>query len=162
MEALHYPGCIAELYSSEIFGEKISLAMLPWAKSSEERWKLGTIAQLETETKARLRPFLVKHGISIAEQDVSGPVAELLPVLTAGTWTDFVRGMNSDLQRFLDVFKKIEEIGPEEDRDILHSMVVHEQALITFTERELAGDGEHSLDDVIAQLSYPLPRPTPD
>jgi len=38
-------------------------------------------------------------------------------------------------------------------------MVVHETAIRTFAERELAGDGENSLNDVIAQLKYPLTPP---
>jgi len=154
-----YPHCLLELYRSEIFGERISLAMLPWAKTAEERWKLGTIAQLESETKARLRPLLAKYGLPLDEGDVSGAVAELLPILTAGSWEDFMRGMNADLHKFLAVFRGIESIGPEEDRSILQSMIVHEQSLITFTERELAGDPHDSLKDVIDQLAYPLPRP---
>lgn len=154
-----YPECVLDLYRSEVFGERMSLAMLPWAKSDAERYKLATIAQLETETKARLRPFLMKHGLSLQEEDVSDQVAELLPLLTGGTWRDFMAGMREDLLKFVARFEEIERLGPAEDRDVLHSMVVHERSLIRFTERELAGEAD-SLADVISQLQYPLPPPT--
>lgn len=153
-----YPECVLDLYRSEVFGERISLAMLPWAKSDAERYKLATIAQLETETKARLRPFLMKHGLSIEEEDVSAQVAGLMPILTAGSWRDFMQGMGQDLSNFVARFEEIEQLGPPEDREVLHSMVVHERALIRFTEMELAGE-PNSLGDVIAQLQYPLPPP---
>jgi hypothetical protein len=153
-----YPECVLDLYRSEVFGERISLAMLPWAKSADERYKLATVAQLETETKARLRPFLMKHGLPVDEEDVSAQVAELLPLLTAGSWRDFMTGMREDLLRFVARFEEIERLGPPEDREVLHSMVVHERALISFTERELAGQAD-SLADVIGQLAYPLPPP---
>ena len=153
-----YPGCVLDLYRSEVFGEKIALALLPWARSELERYKLGTIAQLETETKARLRPFLARHGLPLEEEDVSGPVNGLLTVLTRAGWREFVQGMAADLPQFLARFEEIEAMGPAEDAELLHSMVVHERSLIRFTELELEGS-EDSLADVIALLKYPLPRP---
>ena len=61
MSSVDYPACIRELYESEIFGEAAALAWVEVARNDRDRHHLGTLLQLETETKARLRPFLLKH-----------------------------------------------------------------------------------------------------
>jgi hypothetical protein len=56
-----YPACIRDLYESEIFGEAVFLALVEIARDPREKYQLGTLLQLETETKARLRPFLFQQ-----------------------------------------------------------------------------------------------------
>jgi hypothetical protein len=56
-------------------------------------------------------------------------------------------------------FREIDAAAPPEERKVTHSMVVHEAAIARFAQLELAGEAERSLDDVIAQLKYPLPAP---
>ena len=54
---------------------------------------------------------------------------------------------------------KFESAAPDSDREVTHSMVLHESAINKFAQLELAGDAENSLNDVIAQLQYPLIKP---
>jgi hypothetical protein len=42
------------------------------AKNEREKYHFGTLLQLETETKARLRPFLVRHGLEVDESQGGG------------------------------------------------------------------------------------------
>jgi hypothetical protein len=44
-------------------------------------------------------------------------------------------------------------------REVPHSMVVYESAINNFAQLELAGDAANSVNDVIAQLQYPLVKP---
>jgi hypothetical protein len=60
---------------------------------------------------------------------------------------------------YLEKFRSIESAAPESERAVAHSMVVHESALNKFAQLELAGDPGNSLNDVIAQLQYPLATP---
>jgi len=62
------------------------------------------------------------------------------------------------VQGFLDRFKEIARIGPEEDREILESMIQHEQAIYRWFDMESRGEQKGSLDAVIAELKYPLSR----
>lgn len=158
MESDRYPDCVRELYRSEIFGERITLILLERARNPVERYKLATILQLETETKARLRPFLMRLGLSLIEDDVSAEVAQVADAIPPGSWRDMMAGMREDVAGYVRRFEEIERLGPEEDREILHSMVAHERSILTFAERELAGV-PNSLDDIIAQLHHPLPPP---
>ena len=60
---------------------------------------------------------------------------------------------------YLEKFREIEAAAPDSDREVAHSIFVHEAALYEFAKRELAGDANHSLDEVIGQLQWPIAPP---
>jgi hypothetical protein len=152
-----YPACIRDLYESEIFGEAVFLALVAIARNPREEYQLGTLLQLETETKARLRPFLFRHGISLDEtMDLAG-VAIATEGYQALSWTDFTAANIPVVQEFLSRFEAILELGPTADEGILRSMVEHEASILKWATMESDGITDGSLDDVIAQLQYPLP-----
>jgi hypothetical protein len=157
VEDLSYPSCTRELYESEILGEALFLALVQEAKTPRDRYHLGTLLQLESETKARLRPLLFKHGVSLDE------VADLsLLELAIGAYRDMAwrefAGLNVPVvEDFLARFEAIVKVGDDADREILESMVRHEAAILRWATMERDGIVDGSLDDVIAQLNYPLP-----
>jgi len=159
MSTASYPECIAELYSSEVFGEALMLELLRHSKDDEQRYKWGTLLQLESETKVRLRPFLAKYGLSLQEEDVSAPVAELGNAYKASSWLKFAEENRKIVGSFVTRFEEIERLGPPEDAEILHSMVIHERSILRFFELELAGKPKGSLAAVVGQLRHPLPNP---
>ena len=133
------------------------LALVQEAKTPRDRYHFGTLLQLESETKARLRPLLFKHGVSLAE------VADLsLLELAIGAyrdmeWRDFV-GLNVPVvEDFLAQFEAIVKVGDEADREILESMVRHEAAILRWATMERDGIVEVLSNAVIAELNYPLP-----
>ena len=62
MTAVDYPACLRDLIESEIFGEAVSRAIWEVARNDRERYHFATLMQLETETKARLRPLLARFA----------------------------------------------------------------------------------------------------
>jgi hypothetical protein len=58
---------VSELYQGELLGEVLLGGLLKTAENDEQRYKLGTMLQLETETKARLRPLAFRYGLDLAE-----------------------------------------------------------------------------------------------
>ena len=62
---------LVELYQGEIIGEVILDQMLSFFSEPELKYKIAVLLQLETETKARLRPTLMRLGLEIAESDRS-------------------------------------------------------------------------------------------
>ena len=157
MSNLAYPACIRTLYDSEIFGEAVFRALGEVAKSPREKYMFGTLLQLETETKARLRPFLFKHGLTLSETVDVEVVGGVVAGYTAHPWLAFAGGTIPVIQDFFAQFKAIAEVGPEEDQQVLQSMIHHEAAILKWLTMESVGSTEGSLDDVIAQLQYPLP-----
>ena len=159
MSDLDYPACINELYQSEVFGEAAFLALMRAAKNERERYHFGTLLQLETETKARLRPFLVRHGLEVDESQGGGEaVPGFLALYQQSDWLDFLAQLKPMIDQFLARFMEIAEAGPDEDKDILESMVRHEKSFVHWIEKEMAGE-EGALDVAISQLQYPLPAP---
>ncbi len=147
------------MYQGEVLGEAVFACYVGLEEDPERRYKWGTLLQLETETKARLRPFLTQLGLSIAQNDVREPVAEFAKSFTSKSWREHMQELAQITAFYLERFKEIESAAPDPEREVAHSMVIHETALNTFAQRELGGDAENSLDDVIAQLQYPLARP---
>lgn len=160
MNSLSYPACIRELYESEILSEAASLALLDAAKNEYDRYRFGTLLQLETETKARLRPFLARHGIPLDERADLSSIAGIVGAYTAtGSFREFAGAIMPVAQAFLSRFEEMARIGPAEDSDVLESMVRHEAAILEWFALESEGRSEGALGSLISQLQYPLPRP---
>ncbi len=157
MSTIQYPECLRELIDSEIFGEAVSLALLDVAKTDRDRYHFATLLQLETETKARLRPLLYKHGIPLSEEAPTEVIEGIVEGYLAGSWEEFAAANIAVVQGFLGRFREIAEAGPAEDKEILNSMIRHESAILRWFEMESRGEREGSLDAIIDELQYPLP-----
>lgn len=147
------------LYQGEVLGEAMLDAYVTCEKDPIRRYKWATLLQLETETKARLRPFLTQLGLSIVQRDTHEQVAALVKSYETKSWTRHMRETLKITGIYVEKFREIEAASPGNERAITHSMVLHEAAIQKFAEMELAGDSENSLNDVIAQLHFPLTTP---
>jgi hypothetical protein len=150
---------VQALYDGEVMGEQLLLALYAAARSPRDAWHFATILQLETETKARLRPLLIKHGMSPAETaDLSG-----IPARVAGyvdqDWRDYAAASAAHLRVVLARYEAIAMLGPPEDQAILQAVVRHEAALLTWARTEADNPSEDSLADVIAMLNFPVKPP---
>ncbi len=160
MTTLEYPACVRELYESEIFGEAIALALLNAARNERDRYHFSTLLQLETETKARLRPFLYKHGLPLDEQMELPDIETMVAGYLSSSWPEFVAGLIPTVQTYLERFRQIADAGPEEDKDVLNSMVDHEAAILAWLKAEQDDMDRESLAGMISQLRFPLPAPS--
>ena len=152
------PGCINELYQSEVLGEKVFLALINIAKNEREKYHIGTVLQLETETKARLRPLMLRHGFELVEDPGTELVGQIIAAYRQHDWLDFLTGLRPLIDDFVARFREIASAGPDEDREILQSMVTHEEAFVSWIEKEVVGEAD-SLGAIISQLQYPLTAP---
>jgi len=147
------------MYQGEVLGEAILDCYVHLEKDPERRYKWGTVLQLESETKTRLRPFMSRLGLSIAQNDVSAQVAPAAQSFASKSWRQHMEEFISITSFYIEKFEAIADASPDSEREVTQSMVVHEKAIRKFAELELAGDGVNSLNEVIAQLKYPLERP---
>jgi hypothetical protein len=145
------------MYQGEVLGEAVFGCYVALEKDPVRRHKWATCLQLETETKARLRPFLTELGLSIAQNDVSPIVAEFGKKFAEKSWQQHMEEIQAITDMYLEKFRALDAAAPAKERDVVHSMVVHEAALNTFARRELAGDSKNSLADIVAQLKWPVP-----
>src|SRR5437870_5498841 len=130
-------------YQGEVLGEAVSLWFIEHESDPMRRYKWGTLLQLETETKARLRPFLARLGLSLVQNDVSAQVVEFTRDFADKSWQQQMQDIASVTDFFLEKFRAIEAAAPDDpERDMARAMVVHETAINNFARRELAGDAE--------------------
>ncbi len=159
MEDLLYPGCTRVLYESEILGEKLFLALVDQSRDDRDRYHFSTLLQLESETKVRLRPLLYKHGVSLDETVDPSLIELAIGAYRDSSWKEFMALNVPVIEDFLAQFEVIAEIGDESDKEVLVSMVRHESSILKWATMERDGNAKGSLDDVIAQLAYPMPAP---
>ena len=134
------------------------LALWKAAKNEREKYHFGCFLQLETETKARLRPLLIKYGFDLEEGVDHEQNQGLVAGYQAADYTDFLTGMKPMIEDFLQRFKEIAALGPQEDQEILQSMIPHEEAFLHWIDKELAGE-EGAMDAVLDIVQYPIPKP---
>ena len=157
MSDVDYPACLRELLESEIFGEGVSLALLEVAKTDRDRFHFATLLQLETETKARLRPLLYRHGVPLTEVVPTQEIEEIVQGYLVSSWEEFAAANKAVVESFLGRFREIAAVGPDEDKEILNSMIRHESAILRWFDMESRGERDGSLDEIIDELQYPLP-----
>jgi hypothetical protein len=156
---------LIELYQGEILGEALFSAMLASAENDDQRLKLGSMLQLETETKARLRPALISIGLSIEEDPAMREQAlATASALADASWIEKMTTLNHELKttfvpRFAEIAAHAHTVGNQSHAELADSMVVHEAALLELTRRELNGEADSSVEPVAMLLTYPLTAP---
>tara|TARA_Y100000588_G_scaffold12157_1_gene13211 strand:+ start:467 stop:919 length:453 start_codon:yes stop_codon:yes gene_type:complete len=149
-----------EMYQGEILGEALFDRMLAFYEDPNHNHKIATMLQLESETVTRLRPALMELGLDLSEAEKSRTAGiKWADSLRGLSWNEFMVSLRDALQPYIDHYSEITAQAPPRFAAIAESMVLHEKSLKRFAELEIAGDSEHSLDDIIAQLHHPLPKP---
>jgi hypothetical protein len=152
---------LQEFYQGEILGEAMFDAMLRSAGSESERYKIAVMLQLETETKARLRPILAAQGLPLQEDLRMRPDGERFArELEGATWSQKMQSLAESIgQRWVPRYRELTDLLPPQLRAVGESMVTHEQALLEMARRELSGELDRSDEPVRALLVHQLPRP---
>ena len=150
---------LSELYQGELVGEAFFSELTKRYESPPHQYKLATLLQLETETAARLRPAALELGVALSYLDEYRKMGEdFLKGCEGMDWKQFLAYLEEAVKPFVERYTEIAAIAPPEYKDLADSMVVHEKAIQTFARLESSGDTEHSLEDVIKQLKFPLKR----
>jgi hypothetical protein len=153
---------LTAFYTGEVLGETISSALFEAATDPHEKRKWATLLQLETETKAWLRPALLAYGVGVEEHAADRQMAVAMAgQLFSGAWTEKMQALKDLIEaQVLPAFQGYADAaaarGEAEAEAICRYMVEHEQAQVEFATRELAGDGASSLDAIRGLLKYPV------
>ena len=160
MDRAEYLSAVSEFfYQGEVLGEAFFGRCIELETDPMRRYKWANLQQLETETKAQLRPFLMRLGLSLVQSDVSGQVAEFTKGFEAKSWPQLMEEIAGVTDFYLGKFREIEAAAPAAERDMARAMVAHEAALNNFAKKELAGDSQNSLTEVTRQLQWPIVAP---
>jgi hypothetical protein len=151
---------MVELYQGEVLGEVFFDQSLSYFDDPDKKYKFSVMLQLETETKARLRPAMMLLGLDLREQNKFRKIGlEMANAMKGLSWQDAMAMIRDVLKPVVARYKEIAADAPSEHQELAESMVVHEKSLFDFAELELAGEGKKSVDAIVAQLNNKLPSP---
>lgn len=158
-EALH------AFYNGEVLGEAAYSAMLSRASDPEQRLKLSTLLQLETETKAWLRAPMVAAGVGIEERPEDRQQGEAISdQIGSMPWPAQMQALHDAIDgQFVPAYQAFADAakarGAADEEAVCVFMVEHEKAQVEFARRELAGAStEEALAPIVRFLKYPLKR----
>ncbi|MEH6556973.1 MAG: hypothetical protein V7459_02540 [Oceanicoccus sp.] len=151
---------LSELYQGEILGEALFDQMLTYFQSPDHQYKLSLLLQLETETKARLRPALALLGIDFKEQaEFRKAGLDIASSLKGKSWEETMVTLRDIVEPAVSHYKEIASCAPPEYLGITELMVAHEKSLYDFFQLELEGSGELSIDKIYQQIHYKFSPP---
>lgn len=158
-----YTDGLVAFYGGEIIGEAIYSGLLECANDPFERLKLAHLLQLETETKAWLRPHMILAGLSIAEPSESREtglkfVAALAKLDWPGKMKALVDLVPESAQQYRAFAEAARDRGDAQQAAVCDFMVEHELGQAEFARLELEGAELFiSLAPILRQSRYPLP-----
>lgn len=149
---------LMELYQCEIVGELFSEQLLHRFTEPDQQLKIATILQLETETKARLRPALLALGLPLTTAEASRVEAKgiIEAFKSLNDRDEMIDAMCQQLPLALERYQQITDSAPVQYRELAVSMVAHEQALLDFATMEANGECDKSIAVMASQLYFKL------
>jgi hypothetical protein len=159
LDSERYRREIQAAYVGEVWGAAFFEALSQQTSLASIRDGLLTLARLETETRARLRPLAERLGLdtTIDPKDVAQGKAR------AEQWAgidrrEFARRLSELVSDYVVRYDSLVEEAAPADTEILTFLAAHERALLVFSERELAGETQTALGPVLALLAG-IPEP---
>jgi hypothetical protein len=158
-----YQNGLMEFYRGEVIGEELCSGLLVATQDPIERLKLSHLMQLETETKAWLRPHMIHAGLSVTEpmewrEYTQKLVARLAPL----EWSDMIKSLAAAGPELATQYGAYAEAarsrGHPAEAAVCDFMVDHEAAISEFFEFELEkAELATSIEPLMRQSRYPLP-----
>jgi hypothetical protein len=158
MDQDEYRAGVLELYLGEVVGEGGASRWLELTTAPEQQYKLALLLQLESEAKARLRPFLWRHHLSLVEEPGHRTAgAELADKFSSMPWKTAMAELAAFARPYLERYQTLLSSAPPEDLPWVRFMVEHERAVVRFAEREAQGDRD-SDHELLPLLLFPITR----
>ena len=160
MERDRFETILDEVYHLEVLGEAFFSTLLKRFTTPDQQYKLGSLLQLETELKARVRPIALAHGVDLVEQEESRQRGrDLAESMDGETWEEVMASFAELIKPFVARYHEMGASVPDRHRELGDALGVHEKSIGDFAIMEAAGEVDKSIADVVAQLIYPMPEP---
>jgi hypothetical protein len=107
-----------------------------------------TLAKLEHVSGKRMAALLDAHGEAAVTDEAIEVGDDILAQYTNASHLESMLRMKDVVEKAIIRFDQLLAVAPESDVSAVQFLVHHEQALLTFVDREIAGDHQHALEDV--------------
>lgn len=148
MDRDSYIDGIRSAWLGEQFGEVFFRALAERTEDESMRAAWQTLAKLENVTGKRMAAVLEAHGEAAATDEAIEIGSEILDDYSGASHLDAMKKLKDVVEKAIIHFDQLLAVAPEPDVPLVQFLVQHEQALLTFVDREIAGDHAHALEDV--------------
>ena len=125
-------------YEEEIMGEAYFYGLV---EHFSEQEKLGALAMIERRAADSISPLLEKYNLVPRDESVLREKGiDWVKRHESFDWSELMTYILNRYPGYLEDFKALENLAPEDDRDALRMLTNHEVAAIEFAEKELAGN----------------------
>ncbi len=122
-------------------------------QDADQRAKWLLLAELESTTKKVLVNYLSAIGIAVEESAEKRREGEILAEQSASAaWLDLMANVRPRILFYVDELRARASAAPAEQRALASRLCEHEEAWLTFVDRELAGNSLTSIEPVRAHL----------
>jgi len=148
MERDSYLDGIRSAWIGEQFGEVFFCAMAERTDDESMRATWRSLAKLENVTGKRMAAVLEAYGEPAVAHERIEVGDEVLSQYTNASHVDAMMRMKDVVEKAIIRFDQLLAVAPEADVPAVQFLVHHEQALLSFVDREIAGDHARALEDV--------------
>ncbi|MDU8943653.1 hypothetical protein [Ovoidimarina sediminis] len=129
-------------YEEEVEGEAYFAELARRADDADRKTKLTLLAAVEGHAAEAAKPLIEKYGLSprpALDLEKSG-IREAL--MERKDWPALLAEMEVSYPKFVDAFRRLEAMGPAEDKAVLAFLTQHEMAAVEFLAREAERQGD--------------------
>ena len=138
-----YQPVLTLYYEEEIMGEAFFAGLARYFPNPQQQEKLLLLSQIERCVADAVRPLLDRHGLRPRnDEELHAIGVEDMDRYQDFAWHKFMEEIIRTFPGYMDEFAALENIAPNEDRDLLQPFTRHEVVGIEFAERELRDDPE--------------------
>ena len=123
-------------WEGEILGRSFFAALTDPYPADQKMWSLLTA--LETTMEGLVAPVGRAHGLEV-DQDAMEATGRELAAGSAGGRDELFKGTLAVVAEFLDVYRELTGLLPEDEAWVGRELVAHEEALAFYIEHELEG-----------------------
>ncbi len=157
---------LSDAYQGEVFGEAFFALLAERADDSDQAAKWRLLEHLERHVKGRLRQELERRGLP---RDESRAMVEegRKAACGVGAFPSGVdaRAFRDTMRGVVEQYRASRDAAPSDLKEIAEFVLGHEQALLAFAEREVAGEGAKStqpVEEFLAQTGADKDVPIPE
>ena len=134
-----YRAALTVTVEEEISGVSYFAALAGFHEGAARR-ALMTMSQIEAAMVAAVLPLAGRRGLTLPGVEALQAMGRVDAQTQAGqTWPQFLQHVHTDYPAYMDEFRQLSALAPDEDQAFVQLLTDHEQAFIDFAELERAG-----------------------
>ena len=149
---MDYLARLKQAHRVERAGEAVYATTARLTFRSDRRAKWLALADLEKQSKEAIALEIVNQGSAVPQRSVEVLGRLLGTLMAALPWRLTMRVLARVAQKAVPFWESLERDFSHRASDLLARLTAHERAQVEFAKRELRGDGQSSLDPVVALI----------